>query len=333
MNTHNLISALVLGLAASACSIEARPPEAEAIGRTTSAVTATTPYYWWVSAYSYSYAFQLYGRDLNGRSLNGQDLTGHGVLGLSLTNVRLGKKKLVDVTLDDTTFHGSKRKGREFVGATFDAVLEDGSVLPVRIDAIHEPARNEAVVTRYTVSYETEKEWKPFCGTNAAGTPIRAVPLSGRWDYREGVRGGGAHIDDPEAFTFACDGYALEKCVALGYQPWLDVRECKKKSCPSIPMASLHQACTRAIRADYCGDGVSYTDDGTLIDIADGYGIRTTSPGWPFEAAWNADGARCATRLRVSARGTPTCWNAIESETCEQSSSFGQTLLITQDAP
>lgn len=333
MNTRNLISALVLGLAASACSIEAQHTETETIGSTTSAVTATTPYYWWVSAYSYNYAFQLYGRDLNGRSLNGQELTGHGVLGLSLTNVRVGKRKLVDITLNDTTFRGPKSKGRDFVGATFDAVLEDGTILPVRIDAIHEPARDEPVVTRYSVSYETENEWKPFCGTNAAGTPIRAVPLAGRWDYREGAPGGGAHIDDPEAFTFACDGYALEKCVSLGYQPWLDVRECKKKSCPPIPMAKLHQACTRAIRADYCGDGVSYTDDGKLIDIADGYGIRTTSPGWPFEAAWNADGARCATRQRVPARGTPTCWEEIQSGNCEASPFSEATLLITQDAP
>lgn len=63
-----------------------------------------------------------------------------------------------------------------------------------------------------------------------------------------------------------------------------------------------HQACVRMIRADYGGDGVAHTRDGTRIDVFDRLGIQRPArdPGnLQFEAGWNADGAACVRRARI----------------------------------
>jgi hypothetical protein len=87
--------------------------------------------------------------------------------------------------------------------------------------------------------------------------------------------------------TIACTNGAIAKCIRLGYKPWKDA--------PDRPMRALHQACTRMIRADYCGDGRTHTKDGTNIDVFDSYGVQRRAETDPaievFEAAWDADGA------------------------------------------
>jgi hypothetical protein len=82
----------------------------------------------------------------------------------------------------------------------------------------------------------------------------------------------------------------------MGYKPG---RELKGKS-----LWDYHQACVRALRADYGGDGDGYTRDGTLIDIFDRLGIQSPEadprdPALRFEAAWGADGAVCVRRTRL----------------------------------
>jgi ADYC domain-containing protein len=47
--------------------------------------------------------------------------------------------------------------------------------------------------------------------------------------------------------------------VRFGYKPW---REAAGK-----PRWDYHQACVRMVRADYAGDGIGHTRDGTLIDL------------------------------------------------------------------
>jgi hypothetical protein len=54
-------------------------------------------------------------------------------------------------------------------------------------------------------------------------------------------------------------------------------------------------------RADYCGDGVAATRDGTLIDMYDGLGVQAEEGrrDLRFEAGWGKDGAVCVARPRV----------------------------------
>jgi hypothetical protein len=76
----------------------------------------------------------------------------------------------------------------------------------------------------------------------------------------------------------------------MGYKPW-----------KSEAMWDRHQACVRMVRADYCGDGVGHTRNGTPIDVYDDAGIQTEDPraALTFEAAWGKDGAVCVSRTRI----------------------------------
>ena len=47
----------------------------------------------------------------------------------------------------------------------------------------------------------------------------------------------------------------------------------------------------RMIRADYCGDGTSWTVNGRTIDLYDGLGINVDTSAWTFEAEWTPSGA------------------------------------------
>lgn len=102
--------------------------------------------------------------------------------------------------------------------------------------------------------------------------------LSGTWDET------GQHINNDNV-TVACTSGVLAKCVRMGYKPW--------KQVAGVSLREYHQACTRMARADYCGNGISHTKDGTLIDVYDRLGIQQPDQdsNLVFEAAWGVDGA------------------------------------------
>ncbi|HLL81990.1 MAG TPA: ADYC domain-containing protein [Longimicrobium sp.] len=233
----------------------------------------------------------LNGRTLNGRTLNGNDLSG------LLTGVRLDSIKLAghhatlsSVTLQASRFSGTNGtttyEGTAFVGASLTGTLGDGNLIPLRIDAISNGQGPNGDLLMYSFSYRDPGTgtWNPGC-VDALNNPVPAIPVMGRWDYRTGVAGGGAFIDDPSAFTFACTSGAVGKCVVDGYRPWASV---SGKS-----LAPYHQACTRLLRADYCGDGTSYTQNGRSVNLYDSLGIQIDTAPWLVEAAWSPSGAVC----------------------------------------
>src|SRR5262249_33047459 len=132
----------------------------------------------------------------------------------------------------------------------------------------------------------SDGSWSPLC-VELDGTTGQAIPLAGRWDGSQGTSTGGSWIDDPSSITLASTGYALAKCTLLGYRPWAGLRD-------------HHETCTRLLRADYCGDGTSYTLDGRPIDLYDAIGIQSDTESWSFEAEWDAGGARCLSQQRVN---------------------------------
>ncbi len=202
------------------------------------------------------------------------------------------------------------------IGGTIDAgVADDGSVWRLRIDdfkvAPQQYATNTIDYTTvqkkvesvywYTVSYEASpNNWQPACGTDENGSPVAGVFLEGLWDYSQGQPSSGARIAGPGAFTLACANTALGKCASLSYGPWRDdeyplIDEALSIG-ESVPINApdLHEACTRMIRADYCGDGTPYTSDGTPIDVFDTYGKNSEwAPWWDLDAVWGPDGAMC----------------------------------------
>lgn len=95
----------------------------------------------------------------------------------------------------------------------------------------------------------------------------------------------------PGGWTFSCPSGVVSKCVrAWGYKPWKTLRS---QSHGDVDLQPLHLACVRAARADYCGDGISYTRDGTLVDMFDVYGFNVPEhlPGFAEESTFDEQGA------------------------------------------
>jgi ADYC domain-containing protein len=183
---------------------------------------------------------------------------------------------------------GRQVRGDDLVGMIL--TLEDpGSARrSIRIDAV-QPDPKDPEITLYAlfVLDPVSGTWENPCGPDAEGLAM-GFPLSGTWTAA------GEHIPSDHAFSITCTRGVNAKCVRMGYKPW-------KNSNDGTSLWGLHQACTRMLRADYCGDGTPHTRDGTLVDIYDTVGIQSPQPesGLSFEAAWRADGAVCVRKVRI----------------------------------
>jgi hypothetical protein len=167
-----------------------------------------------------------------------------------------------------------------------------------------------------TSSYGIQVDGLPACANGALG-----LFVNGAWDEQ------GAHVSDDRAITYACDDGVIAKCVHWGYAPWTVGEE-------------LHQSCTRLARADYCGDGASWTREGTEIDVYDTLGIQVPADGsdLSFEAAWGTAGALCASSMRYVVtdsggdRVLPSCWSSLPACDSLGSARFTGAILANDSA-
>jgi ADYC domain-containing protein len=269
----------------------------------------------------------LNGTVLNGIMLNGRWLAQFGEQlqsvdrkGATLAGAKLAPLDVGAGGLASSTSDGNALGGDGLIGAHLTGHTSWGRTITLRIDDAEADAAPNDDVILYQVSYTSGGHSVPLCGLDAGGKPVPAVAVGGRWNLGQGTSSGGDHIDDGSAFTFGCVEDAVGKCVRLGYKPW------------SSALAAHHQACTRMVRADYCGNGVSHTIDGTLIDVYDGLGIQDDTEGWFFEAEWNADGARCVNHQRVVALATvPECGARLISSRCGDLSHFDSGTLLMDE--
>ena len=129
-----------------------------------------------------------------------------------------------------------------------------------------------------------------LCRPDASGVAA-AIPVAAAFNTH------GDRVESTASFTFGCTVAVIAKCYRWGYRPWL--------TGSSYDFAQLHWACTRLARADYCGNGQSWTHDGTLINVWD----RAPAPGtfqdhgtpppdFFFEAGWSTHGAVCLSKQR-----------------------------------
>ena len=246
------------------------------------------------------------GLSYNGLSYNGLSYNGLSYNGLSYNGLSYNGVELVGTTLKGVRQDGSPVSGAGLIGSTLIADLSDGSQITLTIDNV-KPSSTSGLLL-YTLSYA---DGTTICGLDSGGLPIPAIPLSGRWDYSVGTATGGDHIDDPSMFTLACVSATLAKCVTLGYRPWETVREEKKGGSQEIPLSALHQACTRMLRADYCGDGVGHTQNGTPVNIWDNFKTQRrveVSGDWRMDAEWTPEGAVCIQGLRYDVGGVGTAY-------------------------
>lgn len=188
-----------------------------------------------------------------------------------------------------SSFLGGSELGFGFSGADLRAgliyaELDDGSPIEIRIDGMR-------MMPGFHLGFQLEArtvggQYEPICG----GDTAYLVP--GLWDDHHLGSGGGLSI--------ACRGSSVAKCAEYGYRPW------SRRS----GMRALHKACVRMLRADYCGDGRSFTVDGTLIGHADRMGMHSVPSTWELEATWSPAGATCIERTRIDGAGA--------SEACVQ---------------
>jgi hypothetical protein len=235
---------------------------------------------------------QPQGVNMQGVNMQGIEGSGLAVMGFRLSSFMLPDGvPVVSASLEagELVVHTARGvlRGTELAGASVSALLSNGEHRRVHIvRVLPEFARmRDASTFRYELREPYRGGMSPLCGADADGTPT-ALAVAGWWDPT------GKHRPDPDLFTFSCADGVIAKCYRWGYRPWMR----------DGALAKAHQACTRMARADYCGDGRSFTRPGTLINVADGLTppVQTATPdaGMSFEAGWTVDGATCFSHRR-----------------------------------
>ena len=263
------------------------------------------------------------GRLINGRLINGTSFSGY-VVSVSLDHVLVNGTYRNGVSLVNSKFTSGAQTGSAFNGAVFDATLSDGKILPLKIVGVRQAATD---LWAYTVQYQTDVGWKAAC-TDNAGASAESYPLKGVWNHAEGVAGGGARTTPVGKFTFGCRVVgAIGKCVDFGYVPW--------RTKNGVSLLAYHDACVRAVRADWCGDGRSATKDGNLINLYDRQQVQVDTETWPGEAEWSAAGATCLNKTRVATGQTrgelfPECAKIKQKDVCGNSFTQATSLVATE---
>ena len=236
--------------------------------------------------------------------------------GVSFAGITIATTAINSVAVSDGSFTGVRAtdgavlSGSAFKDASLKGQLSDLSYIDLHIDDIvHDDTYN---VDWYMISMSVDNgfSWGPLC-PNGAG----AIPLANLWSQTA------QRINDPTLFTFACDNAALAKCFKWRYDPNKFQQECDGQgNCKSQSLADWHQACTRLVTADYCGDGVPHTRTGTPIDIYDNLNIeeRAGTLG-STEADWAIDGAHCIRHTRwVNATGLGNDYDYVVAHCAER---------------
>jgi len=220
--------------------------------------------------------------------------------GAPITNVQLDGRDLVG----SITRAGASVsvRGKDWVGATFEGKIryahpEFKQGLTLKVKVITSEQRATAEVNGGPQPPSSQRSWvyglelefddgshRPACEDPGDV----AFPIPGYWDTTARYR-----RDTVSEFSFACVKKGVAKCLRKGYSA---------AGAAKSEGIELFEACTRMMRADYCGSGKSFTRDGSDVDVSDNKGIAAREGTAPatvtFEAAWMAGGVFCMARPR-----------------------------------
>jgi hypothetical protein len=245
----------------------------------------------------------LQGTQVQGMTMQGFRFAGATLNGAALVNLRLDKGELVaeqnQVTVRGTALvnaHLFAEAQNRNAHPQQSAIVEYQITGIVAEDPIYDPTHTGGTLL-YTLAQNVDNtgSWQPACPVDSDGRRV-AIPLTGTWDDR------GSRLASTLLFTLGCTTAVIAKCYRWGYRPWV---------AGYGNLVVTHWTCTRVARADYCGDGVSHTQDGTVINVWDNLGAPgpilakgSTPPGMTFEAAWDQNGAVCLSHARWNSSGT-----------------------------
>lgn len=233
--------------------------------------------------------------EVNGVPLDAVDLTGAPLADVTVQEVWVGtdpnNERLASVGVEGGILYGIGESGAKYAGADFIGgliLLKDnryGWSIPTTMairDFVEEGSRS-----RYELEYQsaiTEGAWLPTCVKDGETDEYTAILFG---DLRVDPHDG-SMSDAPGTLYFGCVSGAVGKAVMWGYAPW-------------VYGSQLHQTATRMVRADYCGDGTSYTQPGNGLQLQDTLGEWTfADPSEATEAVWLADGVACLGKPRDS---------------------------------
>jgi len=273
----------------------------------------------------------------NGVRLNGVRLNGLELNGVRLNGVTLGGSTVSGITIQQSQLVGTRNgvtiKGQSWNSALFTGNLSDGTTISLRLDSSQTLAAPNGDTWAYGVSFlnKTTLGWQPLCGTDTTGAQVLSIMVPGVFNYQQGVVGGGGYTADATQITFACRATAIAKCIEFGYKYWKPLPGDSSKT-----LLNHMLTCTRVLRADYCGDGNSWTIDGTPINIYDNKSIQNDGATWPIEAEWTPSGANCMSptnyeRWQNVSATAPTCFAAKKLATCGVSTDFTTTSTLIMD--
>ena len=243
----------------------------------------------------------LNGETTNRISLNSGTINATIYEGISFSGVSLGGSVVDNVEILDGKIVGTRQSdnarlsGSQLKNARLKGRYSDSSMVDIRIDDVVHDSFYDVDWNYASVSFNGGVTWQSYCKD---GEPV--LPVKNRWSATR------SRVNDPNVFTFACDLAALAKCVKWGYNPQRSKQECDGAGhCKQQQLDDWHATCARLVTADYCGDGVPHTRNGTPIDIYDNLNIQTRSGNLRgLEADWTTDGARCIRQTRwVNATG------------------------------
>jgi hypothetical protein len=205
------------------------------------------------------------------------------------TGAAIAEIEVVGTEFRGTLIDGRVLAGTDLVGAVL-TVGDGANQARIRIDAVQaDPKDPSGEITLYAFSSLARAAgvWRNLCSPDPDGVAM-GFPLSGVWTPS------GEHQRSARRFSLTCTSDVSGKCVRMGYKPW-------KTTAEGTSLWPYHQACTRMMRADYCGDGTPHTRNGTLVNVSDRLGIHPFDPEPPltFEAAWGVGGAVCVRHVRI----------------------------------
>ena len=229
-------------------------------------------------------------------TMQGFQYAGAKLHGATLNNLHVEKGELV-AQLGNATVRGLGLAEAVLYAQVHDATVNPpvSATVEFQITAIEQETNYDPFVTGNTYLYSLSQNvdgagnWQPACLPDYDNRRA-AIPIAAIWNDH------GDRVESSTLFTLGCTTGVIAKCYRWGYRPWLtgygDVQ-------------TTHYICTRAARADYCGNGKTHTRDGTWINIWDNLpppgpiqAQGTTPAGMVFEAGWNTSGAVCLSHAR-----------------------------------
>jgi hypothetical protein len=222
--------------------------------------------------------------DLTGALHDGVQVTGIQVKGPDNSWINAHKTEVTDGTLRIMTAR-AVYTGAALVGARWKISLvnELGAATPreIWIADVNVISAREA---RYTFQTRDDNGQVIYlCEADALGSHAAAVikdvtidPFTADMAVRK------------DTAYFACTSGAVGKAITWGYRPW-------ERPLPEFATA------VRVVRADYCFDGMSWTESGTAMQVKDRWNVNTfLSAAAPTEVVWTKTGIACLTQPRAA---------------------------------